>query len=235
MKMRAEAGGGLQIGDGTYLLRLVAVEEIEIDTARYEKARGVIPGVRFHFVVPEVLGEDGEPGPLDGRCTAEKLTPRTKLWAWVEALTGCPLEPDTDIDLDALVSCEAMGSIVNEPDENGIMWPRIKTLVALPKGQSTSRQSEDIPPPPKPQDQFEGFRNPKGEIHWGNFAGRMQTEEVAPGDIARFLGTETERPSKQAMSKWVLEDPSRTLLQLLEDTKAAMAPQEADPDDLPFE
>ena len=227
MKMRAEAGGGLEVEDGTYLVRLSAVEETDMDTSRWEKARGIIPAVRFHFELPGVPEADGEPGKLDARATAEKLTPRTKLWAWIEALTGCPLEPDTDLDLDALVGCEAMASILNEEDDNKIKWPRIKALVALPKGQS---QGQPKGLPTRSPDPFDGFRKEGGDgVNWENFAAYFQNAGVTPAQLEAVIG---EKPSSRAIGKWVVGESGRSLVGLVE---LAGKPSAPDPEDIPFE
>ncbi|MFQ5813000.1 MAG: hypothetical protein ACE5I2_07410 [Anaerolineae bacterium] len=128
--MNTEAGG-VDIQDGTYLAELRKLEDLELDGSRY--GGGIRQGLKFYFDLPELMTEDGLPVELTAIATAEKLSPKTKLWSWVEALADTKLEQGQSVNLDALVGRRALAAVVNELGEDGTRWARIKSLVAQPK------------------------------------------------------------------------------------------------------
>lgn len=222
--MKTQAGG-VDIADGTYLVQLTRLEDTVLDGSAYGK--GERPGLRFIFILPEALNEDGEPIELSAVATNEGLSPKTKLWAWYEALTGFQLDVNMDVDLDGMIGCEGLASVVNEPDSTGVKWARIKTLVAAPKAQGAKTSAAT-----KPADPFEGFRKENGHINWELFAGYCKDEGVTPADLARCIQAEKAGPS--AVRAWLEGGENRTLVELVLQTQE-MKETEADPEDLPFE
>lgn len=216
-KMTTQAGG-LEIEDGTYRVKLISLDDIEMTWEGRTR-----PGLKWTFILPDVQGEDGEAGELTAQ-SSTALSPKSKLWAWYQSLTGETLELDMQIDLDDMIDKEAQAAVIHKPGGDGTgSWPRIENLMALPKtGKAKASQA--------PPDPFEGFR--KGSaIDWANFAACMQVEEITPLDIAAYMGVE--KCTREAMGQWVTSGKG-TLRDLL--LNAAKQKHEGvDPDDLPFE
>jgi hypothetical protein len=139
--MKAERSAYVDIEDGTYVVELASWEDYELDGSRF--GSGMRPGLKFHFTLPDVVNEDGEPVELTAVATAEKLTPKTKLWNWTEALTGQRLEFDDELDLDNLVGHRALALVVNE-EADGSRWARIKSLQPLPKAPARKSFAERV-------------------------------------------------------------------------------------------
>jgi len=216
-KMTTQAGG-LEIEDGTYRVKLESWEDAEM---KWEgKTR---PGLKWTFSFPDVADEEGNPGELTAM-SSTALSPKSKLWAWYQALTGVSLDLDMEIDLDDMVGKEAQAAVVHKPGSDGTgSWPRIENLIALPKAGRKTKPAVD---------QFEGFHKEDGDLDWDNFAGRCSTEGVAGVDVAAFMGVP--KATGPAIRKWVEEKPERTLLGLIEQVKHQKE-HGVDPDELPFE
>jgi len=222
-KLTAEAGGGVDIQDGTYLLEVTTIEETTFEDSKYKK--GPQKSAKFTFVLPDVTNEDGENVTLAATASAEKLTPKTKLWGWVEALTGEQLEPGQTVNLDGLVGCRALGLINNETGEDGAKWARVKSLMPLPKeGKPKAAVSQADP--------YAGFRKPNSDIDWGIFKAEYENRGVSLVDIATFLAVQQVTP--KGIRLWLEAGADRSLASLIDDV-AAVVGKGVDPDEFPFE
>jgi hypothetical protein len=219
LKMKTQTGG-VDIQDGTYKLTVLRIEETEFEDTKFGKGKQA--GVKFTFAVDEVLDEENQPIELTANATAERLTPKTKLWGWVEALRGQPWEQDQDVDLEELIACEAMGKIVNEPDADGIKWARVKELMALPTTQTAST-------PAKTAGASEGFLKTDGSTNWQAFMTYADKAGVSVTLLAETIGAE--KVSQKGIMDWLQAEPGRSLTGLVEAAKAKLEPD----DDLPFE
>lgn len=233
--------GGVQLDDGTYELECVGLEDMVLDQSAFKKGDAV-PGIKFLFEVVGMVNPEGEPLPLSAVATCEKLTPRTKLYRWGNALGLGLKEPGQKADLDAMIGHRAMGVIVNKPDADGQMWARIEDLVALPTAVGRSMKTELSPgdeeepspqsSPSPPVDPWEGFREDGGDIDNNIFSNYLKKEGVTPGDLATFIGVEKATPA--TIRKWLEAAPDRSVVQLVLEAKEHKERQ-VDPDDLPFE
>jgi hypothetical protein len=221
-KLTAEAGGGVDIEDGTYLVEVTAIEETVFEDSQYKK--GPQKSAKFYLDLPDVTDEDRKPVSLTATASAEKLTPKTKLWGWVEALTGEQLEAGQTVNLDGLVGCRAFALVNNEVDKEGAKWARVKSLMPLPK-------TTGLPLPtaaPSQVDPYAGFRTDKSEIDWGKFKAEYEARALTLGDIGKFLSVESVTP--KGIRLWLEAEPDRSLASLIADVAAVSGLE-----DLPFE
>jgi hypothetical protein len=216
-------GGGIDIQDGTYLLEVTTIEETTFEDSKFGK-KGPQTSVKFTFDLPDVTDEDGSVISLTATASA-RLTPKTKLWGWVEALTGEQLQVGQTVNVDGLVGCRALGLIATEAKEGGTKWTGIKALMPLPKeGKPKAVVSQADP--------WEGFREPTGDISWGDVAVYIKKEGLTPLDLAGFMGVEKAGPKQ--IREWIEGAPDRTFIQLVLLTREKKETS-LDPEDLPFE
>jgi hypothetical protein len=222
-KMTTQAGG-LDIEDGTYRVKLGSLEDAELTWEGRSR-----PGLKWNFTLPDVAGEDGEPGELSAQ-SSTALSPKSKLWAWYQALTGVSLDLDMEIDLDDMIGKQAQAAVIHKPGSDGTgSWPRIENLIALPKPGRKVRGEVKA-------DAYEGFRKADGEVDWDNFVGRCQTEGIPGPDVMAFIGAAPGSP-RSAIRKWVEAEAGRSLIGLIMEVKRQQieGTPPADPDELPFE
>lgn len=216
--MKTEAGSTVDIPDGTYRITVLRVEEVELDDQQF--GHGKRRGAKFIFAVDEVLDEEGQPIELSAVATAEKLTPKTKLWAWVEALTGETLEPGQDVELESLIALSALGRVENEADKDGIKWARIKQLMALPKTGAALKAGAPMPEG-KTSGVYEGFLNTEGGVNWNAFMEFAKRNGVGVAELAPVLGVE--RVDQNVIIQWLMA-PSATDRSLTGLVEAAKPP-----------
>lgn len=234
--------GGIQLDDATYELECVGLEDCTLDQTAYKKGDNV-SGLKFLFHVVGMVNADGEPLPLSAIATAEKLTSRTKLWRWGNALGLGLKEPGQKVNLDNMIGQHAMGVIVNKPDADGQMWARIEDLVALPtavahtmKTEASPGESDDEGPQPQsspgpPVDPWGEFRDDRGDVDWKKFSAFLKKEGLTPGDLAGFMKVPKADPV--AIREWAEGAPDRTAMQLILETAAAKQGAQVDPEELP--
>lgn len=218
-KMTTTAGG-LDIEDGTYRVKLLALEDAEGEWQGQKRKL-----LKWCWRLPDVPNEEGDPTETSD-LTSLILGPKSNLWARYEALMGVTLEVGVEIDLEGMVGKEAQASFAHKtPKGEPSTFSRIQDVMGLPK----------IGPKVKAPtiDQFEGFHQEDGEVNWDNFAGRCSTEGITGLEVAKFMGVP--KASGPAIRKWIEADASRSLLGLIEQVKHEKAPPAVDPDELPFE
>jgi hypothetical protein len=214
-KMKTEAGG-LEIEDGTYRVSLGSLEDAE---GEWEgKKRDLL---KWNWLFPDVVGDDGEPGELSD-LSSLALSPKSKLWARYQALTGVTLDLDMEIDLEDMVGKEAQAAIIHKPGKDGTgSWPRIENVIALPKtGKVKAAVSQADP--------YAGFRTEKAEIDWGKFKGEYEAKALTLSDIGKFLSVESVTP--KGIRLWLEAGPDRSLAGLIADVSAVSGDE-----DVPFE
>lgn len=220
--MKTQAGG-LEIDDGIYRIRL---ESLEDTTGEWEgKTRDLL---KWNWRFPQVLDEDGGEGELSD-LSSLALSPKSKLWARYQALTGVSLDLDMDIDLDDMLGKEAQAAIAHKPGKDGTgSWPRIENLMALPKKGSAKTAKAALPH----TDPYDGFRKANADIDWAAFWTECGRRDVTIVDMAAFIGVPQVTP--KGIRLWLEAEPDRTLAGLIADV-AAVKEIGLDPDDLPFE
>jgi len=216
--MRTEAGG-LEIEDGTYTAKLKSIEDTELTWEGKER-----PGLKWTFLFPDVTDEEGEPGELTA-VSSTALSPKSKLWAWYQALTGVTLDLDMEIDLDDMVRKKTQAAIIHQPSKDGTgSWPRIENRIGLPKKGKAKA-------PAAPIDPYEGFRKANSDIDWALFWAECGRKDVTLVDVASFIGVAQVTP--KGIRLWQEDGTDRTLGGLIADVAAIKGG--VDPDELPFE
>jgi len=120
--MRASASGGL-VHIGKPGLYDAVVSQVRTD--QMTSSFGTNDVVRFTCKLDLVVDEGGDPVHLDAIANA-RLTPQTKLWAWLEAL-GLHPEVDFDIDIEQAVGKACVLSIVDAVRE-GTTFSRVDAM-----------------------------------------------------------------------------------------------------------
>jgi len=221
MKLKAEVGG-VDIEDGTYKVTVLRVEEAVYEDSRFGEGPRTV--AKFTFGLNDILDDDAQPIELTANASA-KLTPKSKLWGWFEALMGEPPTLDQEVDLDILIACEALARVANEPDRDDprIKWARIKELMALPKPAPKAAAKG------KTSAAYEGFLNTEGGVNWDAFMKYANKAGVGTEELASAI--KTEKLSQKAITDWIQAEPGRTLTGLVAIAKGPAQPE----DEIPFE
>ena len=123
----ATASGGTKIPPGTYRVLLMDLKEDLLENALYGNGNVI----RFELEVCQHVDVSGNPIQLDALAN-DKLTPKSKLWGWLEAF-GLHPEVEDDVDMEAAVGQEALAVVENVPGKDGTgEFSRVANIIPLP-------------------------------------------------------------------------------------------------------
>jgi hypothetical protein len=124
--LTAEAGGGVKLDPGTYPVVCMDVKEDRLDNSQF--GNGDV--IRFVLEVVDVLDENGEPVQLDAIAN-RKLTPKSKLWGWLEAF-GLKVAVGAKVNIEDAVGREAFAIVIEKEGSQGGSFARIESIVPAP-------------------------------------------------------------------------------------------------------
>ena len=132
MKLKAEEYEPMEVGD------------YRATFTRYEEDEGIHgPMVKWFF---DLQDEDYEGRSISG-ISSTSFNPMSKMWAWVQALLGRPIEDGEEIDLDELIGREVMIDVDHKQTERGT-FERIASL--RPVRKRSSKKKKKAEPEPEP-------------------------------------------------------------------------------------
>lgn len=135
-----EAGAGPKIPEGLYKAVCTDVQPDRLENAQF--GNGDV--YRFSFQLTDIYDEHGENPVLDAIANA-KLTPKSKLTEWAEALLGKKLEVGDKLDTDALIACECTVQVIVKAGSDGAEWSRIdKVLPIVGAKKGPNLESDDL-------------------------------------------------------------------------------------------
>jgi len=126
---------------GTYAATCVRVKDDLIENPQFGDGNVV----RLYMVLNDVVDDQGEEIELDGMAN-RKLTPKSKLTRWAEAL-GRPIDFDNedDFDTEELVGANCLIKVVRADKDS---WPKIEDMTAPPKlgrpAKATPANEDDV-------------------------------------------------------------------------------------------
>ena len=122
MKMKIE-NSGFTIPAGVHDATIRKIKEV---TTQYGEA------LKFFFAVTDVFDENGEAPVINGLCSANKLTPSTKLYRWVSAMTDTvgPLKKDVEINF-ADYEGKSVKILVVNAEKNGQEYSNVTEIIGI--------------------------------------------------------------------------------------------------------
>lgn len=118
------------VESGTYLATCVRVKDDTIENPQF--GNGDV--VRLYMALADVLDAEGEEIELDGMAN-RKLTPKSKLTRWAEALgRAIDFDNEDDFDPEELIGSQCLIKVVRADKDS---WPKIEDMTAPPKTRAT--------------------------------------------------------------------------------------------------
>ena len=138
IKRTAEESTVTKLDPGTYTVRCMDIKEDKIENPQYGDGRVI----RFILEVDDVLDENGDPVVLDPIAN-DKLTPKSKLWGWLEAF-GLTLEIGKSVDCDKAIGQTAIALIGERTGKDGTgSFPSVESLVPSQRA-STATDDDSV-------------------------------------------------------------------------------------------
>lgn len=136
---KSVASPKVEIPDGPHIAQCIAVEEKYLEEDQYGNHDKVVLKMQF----PDFTDDEGEFAVVEAMVN-KKFNEKSTLFTYARALGLSPEQLDS-LDCDHLIGKSALCDILNEESSKGGVWPRIKNMMALPKGMGGTTQQR--PPP----------------------------------------------------------------------------------------
>ena len=158
-----------EIADGTHSALCIKVEEKYMEEDMYNNHEKVV----LHMQFPDFLDEDGDLAVIEAMVN-KKLSEKATLYQYAVAL-GVKLDGADELDTDDLVGKDCLAVVKNEANSAGVLWPRIKNMIAAPTKGSRGQSMPSIV-------------QPDGDPNWQRFWQVLTEKGIKKPDVAKHLG-----------------------------------------------